>query len=110
LYGVPTCDKIRKTQILLKNHQVNFEFVNVRKGPIPKEKLAKIVSLKGIDFVLNRNGILYRKLGLKDKHLDNDQLFEELFNEQGMIKRPLIEIDSDYHIGYDEDEILAFLK
>ena len=110
IYGVPTCDKIRKTQSLLKTNKIDFLFVNVRKSPISKEELKKIVKQLGLGVVLNKQGMLYRKLGLKDKNLSDPQMLEELFLEQGMIKRPLIEKNGAYHSGFDEEAILNFIK
>lgn len=109
IYGVPTCDKIKKTQKLLENNNIAFTFVNVRKEPISKDKLRTITNLLNLENVLNRKGLLFRKLGLKDKSLSDSQLFEELFREQGMIKRPLIEKDGRFWIGYNEEDILKFL-
>ncbi|MCB0282221.1 MAG: arsenate reductase family protein [Calditrichaeota bacterium] len=110
IYGVPSCDKIKKTLKLLDNNKIAYEFANVRKTPVEKGKLKIITDALGIDLVLNRQGMLYRKLGLKDKNLTSDQLFEQLFNEQGMIKRPLIEYNGKFHVGYDEEKILQFIK
>ena len=110
VYGVPTCDKIKKTKSLLDNNKIDYMFINVRKEPLTREKLAKAVDKLGLDIVLNRKGMLYRKLGLKDKNLSNEQLFIELYNEQGMIKRPLIEKNGSFHCGYNEQSILSFVK
>lgn len=110
IYGVPTCDKIKKTQKLLDSRNIDYTFINVRKTPIEKDKLIKITDKLGIDKVLNSKGMLYRKLGLKDKNLSAEQLLEELYNEQGMIKRPLIEKNDRYSVGYDEAAILNFLE
>ncbi len=110
VYGVPSCDQIKKTKAFLQNNAIEFTFVNIRKEPVSREKLDKVIAQLGIDIVLNRRGMLYRKLGLKDKNLDEQQLADELFNEQGMIKRPLIEKGNLFHIGYDEHAILKFIK
>jgi len=110
VYGVPTCDKIKKTQSLLDNNKIDYMFINVRTEPLTREKLAGVVDKLGLDIVLNRTGMLYRKLGLKEKNLSNEQLFMELFKEQGMIKRPLIERNGSFHIGYDEQAILSFVR
>lgn len=110
VYGVPTCDKIRKTLSLLAANKIEHSFINVRKTPLTKQVLKNIVTRLSLDVVLNRQGMLYRKLGLKDKGLSEGQLFEELFKEQGMIKRPLIEKNGNYHSGYDEQAILNFVK
>ncbi|KAA3609760.1 MAG: Spx/MgsR family RNA polymerase-binding regulatory protein [Calditrichaeota bacterium] len=110
VYGVPSCDQIKKTKTFFQKENIEFTFVNIRKETLDRDKLNKVIDQLGIDVVLNRRGMLYRKLGLKDKNLNNDQLADELFNEQGMIKRPLIEQGKLFHIGYNEQEILKFLK
>ena len=110
VYGVPSCDQIKKTKTFFQKENIEFTFVNIRKETLDRDKLNKVIDQLGIDVVLNRRGMLYRKLGLKDKNLNNDQLADELFNEQGMIKRPLIEQGKMFHIGYNEQEILKFLK
>lgn len=110
VYGIPTCDKIKKTLALMNNKKVSYEFINVRKSPLSETGLKKIISHLGMEKVLNRQGMLYKKLGLKDKDLSGDQLFGELLKEQGMIKRPLIEKDGRFYCGFNEPEILNFIK
>ena len=110
VYGIPNCDKIKKTKSLLDKEKIEYTFVNVRIAPIDKEKLSAVVSQLGLDTVLNRKGMMYRKLGLKDKNYTDDQLFNALLNEQRLIKRPLIENKNKFHSGYDETVILEFVK
>ena len=110
VFGVPTCDKITHTQSLLNSNSIDFTFINVRKSPISKDELKNIIDQLGLEVVLNKRGMLYRKLGLKKKNLSDQQLFNELLNEQGMIKRPLIKKGDKYHSGYDEEAIIMFLK
>jgi len=64
----------------------------------------------GMDQVANRKSATYRKLGLKDKNLNDEQLFAVLVGEQGMIRRPLIEKDDRFFCGFDEEAIIAFVK
>lgn len=61
-----------------------------------------------IEVVVNSKGTTYRKLGLKQKSLNEDELFEILLSEQGMIKRPLLENKGRFWIGFDELGILGF--
>ena len=110
VYGIPTCDKIKKTLSLLNRNKIDYNFINVRKNPIDRESLSHATDQLGLDIVLNRKGMLYRKLGLKDRNLSEKQLFEELYNEQGMIKRPLIKKNDLFHCGYDEAAIIDFVK
>jgi Spx/MgsR family transcriptional regulator len=110
VYGVPTCDKIKKTKSLLEKNKIDYIFINVRNEPLQREKLMQAVHQLGLDVVLNRKGMLYRKSGLKDKNLPDDRLFNELIKEQGMIKRPLIEKNGSFYCGYNEPAVLNFVK
>ena len=110
LYGVPTCQKIRKTRALFEENGIDYQFVNVKKQPLSREELKAVVDQLGLEKAVNSKGPTYRKLGLKDKNLSDEELFEVLLQEQGMITRPLIKKGDRYWIGFDEQGILDFVK
>ncbi len=110
LYGIPNCDTIRKTKKFLEQHTIPFQFIDVRQSPIPAERLREIIRKLGMDKVLNRRGQTYRRLGIKEKQLNDDQLFQLLVEEQAMIKRPLLQNNNNYFIGYDEQGLLEFAR
>ncbi len=110
LYGVPQCQKIRKTKKLLEDNGIDYVFINVKKQPLTREELQKIVDQLGLQSVLNAKGPTFRKLGLKDRNLSEEELFDWLLKEQGMINRPLIQKGNAFWIGFDEQGILDFVK
>lgn len=110
LYGVTSCKKIRDSKALFENNAIAFEFVNVKKTPISESQLREIVNLLGLSTVMNNKGPTFRKLGLKEMNLNDHDLFQWLLKEQGMINRPLIERNAKYLVGYDEQNILNFIK
>ncbi|MBD3223146.1 MAG: Spx/MgsR family RNA polymerase-binding regulatory protein [Caldithrix sp.] len=110
LYGVPTCKKIRDTKALLDNNGIEYNFINVKKTPIDEDHLRKIVQQVGLNKAVNKKGATFRKLGLKDQKLNEEQLFQWLFKEQGMITRPLIEKDGRFWIDYNLDAIEQFVN
>jgi len=110
LYGVPNCQKIRKTKALLEQLNIDYQFVNVKKTPISEEQLRTIVKQLGLQNVVNSKGPTYRKLDLKDKNLDDEALFQILLKEQGMITRPLIQKGDQYWVGFDEEGIKKFVS
>lgn len=87
---------------------MDYEFINVKKTPLSADRLQLAVVQLGLDAVLNSKGATYRKLGLKDMNLTPDQAFDWLLREQGMIKRPLIEKDGQFMVGFDEQAIKEF--
>jgi len=109
LYGVPNCQQIRKTKALFEENNIEYEFIHVKKTPLSKEQLQKVVAQLGLEKALNSKGATYRKLGLKQMDLSEEELFSWLLKEQGMIKRPLIEKDGRFWIGFDPEGILKFL-
>jgi Spx/MgsR family transcriptional regulator len=110
LYGVPSCNKIRDAKVTLESNNIEFQFVNVKKTPISEDQLKVIVDQLGIDKVLNKQGLTYKKLGLKQMNLNETQQLQWLRKEQGMIKRPLIENNGRYLIDSDPQTILKFCK
>ncbi len=87
-----------------------YEFVNVRKTPIPPEKLRSIISAVGIDKLCNTKGTTYRRLKFDFNQMKPDEKFNVLLREQAMINRPLLEKAGRYHVGFDEVAIESFVK
>jgi Spx/MgsR family transcriptional regulator len=109
LYGIPNCNKIRNTQKLLEANKINFEFINVRKTPISADKLNMMIDELGMENMYNRKGATYRRLNLDYEKMSDKERFVNILQEQSMIKRPLIEKNDHYHIGFDETAILDFI-
>jgi Spx/MgsR family transcriptional regulator len=110
LYGIPNCNKIRNTQKLFQKHEINFDFINVRKTPLTEDKLRHVISELGIEAVLNKKGTTYRRLQLDYDKMSDDERFGHLLRAQSMINRPLIEKRDHYHVGFDEEAILRFVN
>ncbi len=110
VYGVPSCNKIKKTLQLLNDKKADYVFVNVKKEPIDKDKLLNIIKQISPEQLINRKGTTYRILGLKDKKLTDEELINIVLENQSIIKRPLLEIDESYMCGFDETEIVKFIK
>ncbi len=100
VYGIKNCNKVRDTFKWLDENEIDYEFIDLKKEPISEGKLDEFVHKVGLDVLINRRGTTYRNLGLKDKNLDEDQLFDQLLENQTMIKRPVLELDDAVLVGY----------
>lgn len=109
VYGIKNCNKVRDTFKWLEENDVDYTFVNLKMEPLSEAKLDEFVHKVGLDVLVNHRGTTYRKLGLKDKNLDEDQLFDQLLEHQTMIKRPVLELNDAVLVGYDEDAFDAFV-
>lgn len=110
VYGIKNCNKIRDTFTWLDDNNVDYEFVDLKKEPLTREELKSFADQIGLDVLINRRGMKWRQLGLKDKNLSDDELFEQLLEHQVMIKRPVLVKGEAILVGYDEDAFEAFVE
>jgi Spx/MgsR family transcriptional regulator len=109
VYGIKNCNKVRDTFKWLDENDVDYQFIDLKKDPLSEGKLDEFVHKVGLDVLINRRGTTWRNLGLKDKNLDEDQLFDQLLANQAMIKRPVLELDDAVLVGFDEDAFDSFV-
>ena len=111
LYSSPGCASCRKVRQWLKDRDLKF---------IEKNIFTTILSDKEIKHLLMRseNGtediISKRSKVLQESHLDLDELsMSELITfiqrHPSVLKRPIIMNEKSFLVGYDEEEIDAFL-
>ncbi|MGM0506713.1 MAG: arsenate reductase family protein [Bacteroidota bacterium] len=110
LYGIPNCNQIRKTRSWLDEREIPFRFVDLKKEPLSREELREMAEKVGLDLLINRRGMKWRQLGLAKKELSEGQLFEQLFEHQVMIKRPLLVKGKTVHVGFDEEALSALVQ
>ncbi len=109
VYGIKNCDKIRKTKAWLSENDIEYEFYDLKKEPLNRQELEEFVYRVGLDTLLNKRGTTWRKLGLKDQDLSEQELFEKLLEHQTMIKRPVLINGEAILVGYDENAFETFV-
>ncbi|MEX0944798.1 MAG: arsenate reductase family protein [Balneolaceae bacterium] len=110
VYGIKNCNKIRDTLKWLKEHDVDYTFYDLKKEPLTREELEEFTYRIGLDVLINRKGMKWRQLGLKDKNLSDEELFEQLLENQTMIKRPVLVNNEAMLVGYDEEAFENFVE
>lgn len=110
VYGIKNCNKIRDTLAWLKKNDVEHQFYDLKKEPLTREELEEFVHRIGLDVLVNRRGMKWRQLGLKDKNLSDEELFDQLLEHQTMIKRPVLIKGEAILVGYDEEAFEAFIE
>jgi Spx/MgsR family transcriptional regulator len=103
IYGIKSCDSVRKAVKFFKNHNIDFEMVDFKTTPVGCDTIDRWLKEVSIDKLFNTRGTTYRTLKLKELNLDNDGKRAWLCKENMLIKRPVIETDDGRVIvGYDE--------
>lgn len=103
LYGIKNCQSVTKSFDLLDSKDVSYEFVDYKKNPPSKQQIEKWIEAKGVDVVINKRGMMWKKLPeSKRQNLTKESAIEIALETPTIIKRPVIEDGSEIVIGFDE--------
>ncbi len=94
IYGIKSCDTMKKAFTKLDNLGVNYDFHDYKKQGIEKDIVQRWVAHLGLDKVLNKRGTTWRKLSAEQKmaaDADESVAIELLLANTSMIKRPIVE-------------------
>ncbi|ROV58790.1 ArsC family reductase [Vibrio ponticus] len=108
MYGIPNCDTIKKAKKWLEAENVSFDFHDYRKQGIDTEMVTTFCQALGWENVLNKRGTTFRQLSQEQKDSLNEQSAIALLVEHpAMIKRPILLVNDQYHIGFKADQYAA---
>jgi len=94
----------------LKEHNIEFTFINLKETPIEITEIERLAYYVGLDTLVNRKGTTWKNLNLKNKELKDEDLILLTFENQSMIKRPVLEVDGAILVGFDSDAYEAFFE
>jgi len=110
IYGIPNCDTMKKARTWLAEHGIEYEFHDYKKAGIDEATLRGWAARVGWETLLNRRGMMWRKLPQEVR----DSIAEEsavrlMLDTPSIIKRPVLDVDGDIHVGFKADEYQALL-
>jgi arsenate reductase len=112
VYGIPNCDTTKKAIALLKKHKADFSFHDYKQMGITPQKLEAWCEKAGWEIVLNKRSTTWRELdeAAQKKVIDQPAAIKLMMKNNSIIKRPIIEINGNLLIGFNETEIIKHLK
>ncbi len=103
LYGIPNCDTIRKARRWLDEHGVEYRFHDFRKDGLERSRLQAWVDELGWETLLNKRGLMWRRLPADKKtDLDESRAVALLLEEPAMIKRPVLDLGDRRIVGFSD--------
>jgi arsenate reductase len=106
LYHYPNCDTSRKARRWLKDHDVEFQLVDIVAAPPSQNKLKQLhaASKLPIAKLFNVSGQSYRAGNFKDKlkGMSKAQALAALAADGKLIKRPILELEDIVLVGFSE--------
>lgn len=104
IYGISNCDSIKKACSFFKEHCIEYEFVDFKTSPVGAEKIFQWAQKSDISVLLNAKSTTYRALKLKELALNSDEKVEWMTKDNRLIKRPVIEYNSNLIIGFNQSQ------
>lgn len=93
LYGIANCDTVKRARAWLAEHQVAYEFYDLKKAGLAPTRLASWVAVLGWQALLNRRGSTWRRLDPKAQQIASDAPAAQalMLAQTSVIKRPVME-------------------
>lgn len=112
IWGIKNCNTMKKAFNYLDDHHVNYQFHDYKKEIMSTELLQQILKTIPLEQLLNKKSTTWRSLTEKDKEKANDQTtaVELMQNYPTLIKRPIIELNDSFLVGFSEENYEQFFK
>lgn len=103
VYGIKNCDSVKKTLRFLQTHNLPYTFIDFRETPVEASQINNWLDHTDVNTLFNTRGTTYRILKLKELDLDDTDKKRWLAEENMLIKRPVITLENDVIVGYNEE-------
>jgi len=103
VYGIKNCDSVKKALKFFKEHNITYELFDFKTEELPCEKIEEWTNKVGVKTLFNTRSTTYRNLKLKELNLDEAGQKEWLCKENLLIKRPVVELNDELLVGFNEE-------
>ena len=105
IFGIPNCDTMKKARAWLAEQGVEYAFHDYKKAGIDETTLRGWVAKVGWETLLNRRGMMWRKLPQEVR----DSITEEsavrlMLDTPSIIKRPVLDTGGALHVGFKPEQ------
>lgn len=111
IYGIKSCDTVRKACRWLDGENVDYQFHDFKKQGVDAELAQHWIAKLGLDTVINRRGTTYRKLDDETKATLTDITAVAVIQQNpSVVKRPVLAIDDQLTVGFSEEKYRELLN
>nr|WP_153497379.1 transcriptional regulator Spx [Lactococcus sp. dk101] len=111
MYLSPSCTSCRKARAWLQSHKVPYIEHNILTQPLTPDDLRKILTKteNGTEDIISTRSKVFQKLAVDVDNLTINELIDLVSEFPNLLRRPIITDEKRLQIGFNEDEIRAFL-
>lgn len=105
IYGIPNCDSMKKARKWLAEHNIAYEFHDYKKLGADEALLRHWIKQLGWEVLLNRRGMMWRKLTQKQRdNIDEASAVKLMLETPSIIKRPVLIDGKRILVGFKKEE------
>ena len=111
LYGIPNCDTVKKARTWLTAQGHDFDFHDFKKQGLERAVAAAWLDKIDWEVLVNRKGTTWRKLTDERKAgvTDKASALELVLELPSVIKRPVLDRDGKFSVGFSESQYQELL-
>lgn len=111
IYGIKNCDTMKKARKWLDDHDIAYNFHDYKKDGLSEALIDQFLSAVDWEKLLNRAGTTFRKLDESVKaNVDKSKARELMLEQPSMVKRPVLEKDGAYIVGFKPELYQEFFS
>ncbi|MBR4237761.1 transcriptional regulator Spx [bacterium] len=111
LYISPSCQSCRKTIKWFDDEQIPYTKINILKDKLSKEDVFRMLknSLSGFDDIISKRSKPFIENNLEIDEMKTSELINFIIENPTVLKRPIIVANNLLEVGYNSDDIRAFI-
>lgn len=111
IYISPSCSSCRKVKNWFKEQNIVFSEKNILNGDLTIEDLKEILtkSLDGTEEIISSRSKIMKDNKIDINSMSLNELYDFIRKNPTVLKRPIIVDDRKIQVGYNEEEIRAFI-
>ena len=103
VYGIKNCDTVKKSTKWLTANDISHQLYDFKTQPLTAELLTQFVQQSDWSLLLNKRSTTFRNLPDEIKNnLTDEVMFAAVLEQPTLLKRPLISLDGQLHLGFKE--------
>ena len=104
LYGIKSCDTVKKARKWLDANSVPYTFHDFRVDGIDKTLINNFLKQIDLEILINKRGTTWRKLSDEEKEIKNmTQAIALMIEKPAIIKRPVLDVNKTLTVGFSEE-------
>jgi arsenate reductase len=111
IFGIKSCDTCRRAKKYLTEHNIEFQFHDLREDGLNIQMLERWTQRIGWARLLNKQSLTWRKIPEVDRNdMTHDKALAAMIDNPTLVKRPVLEGDKFIAVGFSEKRFGDFIN